>query len=216
MKALAYHVPVDGMESHASLAGAWKDLTKQRGYDADLLHYADTAKHRSREVLERKIATFPTVNDRTYEAACYLRWLAYGKRLGHGELGLLTDYDVLILANPADLGDTPCVFDAAPVCSASLLTGRLCHAFADYLVTRPDGYAATQVNGRPHTSDMYLFTEWAKLIGLPRHPTIEQKSPAESDWKGAKLIHFATDANYRTFGHNNKRQLLTEYANALR
>jgi hypothetical protein len=143
----------------------WATSWRDQGWEAVVLGRSDAERHPLYKTMMSRIDSYPTVNDKRYETACYLRWLALDAVSG----SFMTDYDVLNFALPVrderilallhgdptvpvvlDRGRTPCaVFFPSPSARSVVIEALLDE---DQVLA-----SAIDVDGRPHVSDMTLF-----------------------------------------------------------
>eukprot|EP00898_Chlorokybus_atmophyticus_P006941 jgi/Chlat1/7248/Chrsp58S00540 len=73
------------------LTAAWKASWEAQGWRAQILTHADAAKHPKYAEWRKALSQLPTVNNKQYELACFMRWIAMASIGG----GLMADFDVL-------------------------------------------------------------------------------------------------------------------------
>jgi hypothetical protein len=147
-----YYEPLNHADAD-EIVQLWRTSWERQGWQAKVLTRDAVLAHPLYEPLLAKVQTMPTVNSRDYEVACYLRWLAMVAVGG----GLMVDIDVVNVGQPpCALPEGLCCWedDRCPCCvsgSAEDFTAVV-QWFLDW-----DGHPQDQLDGRPHTSDMYIF-----------------------------------------------------------
>lgn len=163
----------------------WNQRWSLAGWEPVVLTEKDAQKHVNFEAANAKIESFPTVNPKVYERACWLRWLAIEAAGG----GLMVDSDVLpvrftpfVLPNVdqttiLDHGRVPCaVLVVGDSVSQEILNGD--HKIGLY-------------NGQPHYSDMIMF----QASSIPMVPM--GKALVDPGWETLPLVHLSSDALHR-------------------
>lgn len=176
------------------LVDAWRTNWKRAGWEPVVLTqgYA-TTNPRFRSVAP-VFATFPTVNPKQYEMACFVRWLAFqmaAKEVGGPVLAVdwdvgCVDYsDAMLHADFSSLRCTLLDADAVPCAVIGTAHGfdRLLDALVDPRYTRP-----VEVGGRPHVSDMTVVQkargQFLAAVRCNRHD-VDNRLP---------LVHVPTDS----------------------
>ena len=158
----------------------WKDSFDRHGFETTTLTEDDSMRHpRYAELLEL-VRQFPSVCQRDYENACWLRWLAYEQNAP----GLFTDWDVLnfaLVPEAVPTGDVISLHaDGGP--GAVYATGV---GIAGFISQFPDAPRRPwTVQGQTHTSDMTLFTS----LGYPRVDLCAMITSPSA--RTAPLVHF--------------------------
>lgn len=156
-----------------------------------------TAHPRYDEVLSH-IRTLPTVNNRDYEDACYLRYLALEQFCKeHGPV-LFLDSDVVnngagqqLFKWPMEMvSHTGMVYLNSIACAfACVIDSNGASKVVDAIMKASGGL--DEINGRPHTSDMYI----TRSMGFPSFPLcVDADDPA---WGYSPLIHCSTRSTNR-------------------
>lgn len=93
--------PSVSAKSHINMIRMWARSWFAKGYFPHVLTLRDARKHPDFIRLARKFAQLPTINPKTYELVCYLRWLAFEVAGG----GIFMDYDIFATSS-LNLTDT--------------------------------------------------------------------------------------------------------------
>lgn len=188
-----YHVDVAGMNmlDERKLLALWLDYWRSEGFDPLVLNEYHAKQHPLYAELDRKIATFGTVNPTGYERACWMRHAAVSFAGG----GFICDFDVFQLKPWERNRNLPknklTVFQGADWDSAcpSLVfgTSEAYDAFLKFILERPDCHFAEVINGSNHYSDMHCIREFIKEGGGQIDQQV--KNYNEPGWKEMKLVH---------------------------
>lgn len=81
----------DSVNENNKILYLWKTAWSLAGWKPRILTEEDAKRHPNYEELRRKFSAFPTVNEKEYEIACFMRYLAMAAVGG----GWMSDYDVL-------------------------------------------------------------------------------------------------------------------------
>ncbi len=178
MHALTYWHPVPELKSEAGLRQAWARNWARLGWQTQELKLAEAAAHPRYETFVIKARTWPTINPRAYEEACWLRWLALDQWLQQsGEPGaLLCDYDVFnvtvtpdVLQQHGKLGEHGMVsLDGILTCMGAIWVSR---DFAQVIPPLIEHFAmrlVTQLKEGPHVSDLMVFDRLFKSLKIGR------------------------------------------------
>jgi hypothetical protein len=176
-------VPEMDVDNEHKLIVLWQQSWRRFGFDPVVLTHLHAEAHPQWKEYDELVSSFPSVNPRAYELACWHRWLAFANVGG----GLIVDYDVMANAfdteqlmqavediNVLDAGGVPCAVYSVgdgPQKIVEAVLGRK-HAFGE-------------VNGHPHYSDMYFF----QMMGYPKLPLVAPFGAP--GWRNAPLIHFS-------------------------
>lgn len=165
---------------------------------------------RYRELLEA-VSALPTVNDRRYEEACWIRWLAFSWWLewyprDKGVSCLFIDYDVAA-TQPIEPPSSPCwlALGHDPGCFADK---PMLDTIIDAIIKRGKE-GIIEIDGKPHVSDMTLLNK----IGHEIAPNIAICSPYPST--STPLVHVS---NGSVIAHGNgktKLQIFRELSSKL-
>lgn len=98
MNLYTYYEPMAGgnPSRERALLELWADDWKRAGWEPRALGESNRLGHPLTDELLTRVSTYPTVNGRAYEDACYLRWLALDTVGG----GWFCDYDVFSATPP--------------------------------------------------------------------------------------------------------------------
>jgi hypothetical protein len=178
-----------GSPSAAGTLGLWVRSWKNNGWSPVVLTPVYYESHPMLRRLRERIAKLPTVNDRNYEAQCYLRWLAFDTRAP----GVFSDFDTINYSMKPE--DVPRVPEGDPKILSISHAGHpnpglfvanqagvrsMLHDFLHAEIPRDTIY------GRPHTSDMYYFFRRAvRAPGVNRCPNV-----GLGDWTHAPCVHW--------------------------
>jgi len=151
---------------HKKIVELYVQNWQAMGYKVEVLGLKDAIRHPDYSSYKRTVGKFPTVNGRSYELACFMRWLALDQVSGR----FMTDYDVFnidfdsetfirLVSNYAfssirvlnlDAGRVPCaVYVADELASHKLLSILKSKRMARL--------AETTIDGKRHVSDMHMF-----------------------------------------------------------
>ena len=174
------------------LIDVWAETWKRHGWEPCLLTTSNARLHPDYDRILAAVQKLPTVNGRTYEDACYLRWAALKMAGG----GLLVDYDVGNRGLRPDhvghyvndivhlhLNRVPCALYATKAGLDTVLGWFL------------DNPRIWTVNGKPHVSDMHIFAD--RSGAFPIDPVCCEFNDART--RGLPLVHFSSDT-VRAFG----------------
>jgi hypothetical protein len=157
----------------------WAESWKRHGWKPRVLTDRVVRQHPKFKEFSAAINLLPTVNNRAYENACYLRWLALQGVGG----GWMTDYDVINFGFKSRRGKGPvemldCTY--VPCAVWANIIGASCIA---ELIRR------YRPGKQTHVSDMMVFkTQFDKQsFGNPGTECVEFKVPG---WDKAPLVHF--------------------------
>jgi len=149
------------------------------GWDFEVLTERMAVRSELYSALDGKINSFPTLNDRMYERACFMRWCALDAVGG----GLLIDYDMINYSfKPEDLDFRESVILSAdkktpPIYAKGEDARILIKLFLDYNPPETD----------KHVSDMTIFRydsfpfKWLPVMLLF----------GEGAWHSAPLVHYS-------------------------
>lgn len=160
MNVFTYYEPTPLLGQEYLLA-CWQDSWRAKGWNPCVLGADDARRHPLFQAYNKAIKSFPTVNAREYEEACWRRWLAYSVASDeHVESIVATDYDVINRdlicgpgVRPAVLGRTLGLHENPT--AACVGSKRSFDAFV-MLALRSAERGIVRVDGRMHVSDMTL------------------------------------------------------------
>jgi hypothetical protein len=175
-KVYTYYALVNGMEEDQQwLLQKWKESWRANGWDPVVLGPMDA--NATPEELSI-IDSFPSINPRDYERACWMRWVAM-RDCG----GLMVDYDVM------NYGFTPehvppynnriRLFDGYVPCVVRGKQEDYANILAEFL--------SIKVRGVKHWSDMLAMEALQDKYDTGKE-CVEYGKPG---WKAAKLVHYA-------------------------
>ena len=191
MKVYTYYSNVGSMNAfeQARMIALWKASWSRHGWEPIVLTPADARANPMHDQLVAKFATFPTVNNKEYEMACWLRWIAMAM-VG----GTMTDYDVLAFGfTPADIPTNDGEFvsilaDNNPCpCAVSGTAQQYENTVRAFAEMMPGDSA---VHGdRPHFSDQSAVQAMSARL----RPHIHDLCPEyrSRHWQSAGLVHYS-------------------------
>lgn len=186
---MTYHETIPTW-NHGEILRMWRSNWQNAGFRVLVVGRNIAEKHPLFEQFFARIRTFPTINARRYEEACWIRWLAFEIMLEKlpSRRGIMADYDVfnqgfdkshMTLSEPIVCHErtrVPCMVEA---------NGQGARAIVEFLMHRDPGDAG-------HYSDMYAFKEslwpitgWCQEMG-------------EAHWESAPAVHIASGAVQRS------------------
>lgn len=188
MNICAYYEPLDSYNdaNHAQLLELWQNSWRQQGFTPHVLGRSDAEAHQCHASLMAAVATFPTVNPRAYEDACYRRWCAFASYgLTVNEPYVAADYDVFptvhfrreVVKSVAHIGLVN--YGHLP----SFVSGRRWHfeQIIDILRHhRPDPACR-------HTADMTILRANKRIFNVDAHKVLCYGQP---EWRSRPLVHF--------------------------
>lgn len=201
MTVCTYFAPIwgsDKVRQYRNLLTVWRRAWQEAGFNPVVLEEGRTQVPERVPEIENAFANSVTVNDRTYEVQCYLRW-AYVADLAARFAGPVLSVDGDTFPNPEcrshgffrrpasfwngefhvlDVGVNPC---------AVLTDGVSCQHWIDVLLENMATCRA-QIGGRDHTSDMVISQHTQ-----PRYPIrlcAPWGHPTGSEYP---LVHVGTD-----------------------
>ncbi|KAJ8020310.1 hypothetical protein HOLleu_39873 [Holothuria leucospilota] len=152
------------VKEHNDTINAWKRTWSQAGWNPRVLSEDDAKMHPEYDMLQKKFFALPTINQKEYEMACFLRHVAMAAVGG----GWMSDYDVIPLRMPK------CVeplnegrYTVYEHYTPSLVSGsgeeftRISKMMAN-IDWREHPGLYDRVRERPHVSDMHLFSLFVK------------------------------------------------------
>ena len=171
------------------LIDLWRESWSKHGWTPVVLTPEDVKPHPNHAAFVEAVARLPTVNNRKYELACYVRHLAMSMVGG----GLLTDYDVMCYGfTPQNLtslemkhAEEHLIFPLHHRRVPCAIYGNregfdwLCGQMMNW----PANVHRVEARG-PHLSDMII----CQRLQLPCEPVCVNY-PADG-WETAKLVHF--------------------------
>lgn len=154
-----YHDNVPGMGSQEWLLARWANSWKAAGFTPIVLSKDDAKTHKHWAELEKRFASYPTINPTAYETACYFRYIALVQRGG----GMMTDADVMNYGfTPEDLqaaiekapnSELPTIMlDASPCPCVVYGTAEQFNNAVTWFANNQEKCTKME-RGRPHASD---------------------------------------------------------------
>lgn len=197
MKIFTYYTHCAGHnpEPEVKLLALWKETWAKLGVEPFVLQEWHARQSPGFGEFHNAIGQLPTTNNRDYEKACFLRWLALAQVGG----GWMMDYDLF----PNRFSDLPHwtgaqmnrlqLMQANCVCpcfvyASSEVALRLCGEMA------PGKHGLRTINGQPHYSDQYVLCDLvdakADWIDLTHHVL----GYGDAGWEKAEFVHFSNSA----------------------
>lgn len=165
MKILTYHdtLPGEQYRGDTELNALWTLRWAALGFTPITLDWTHIESVRWREMAEQ-FGKLPTVNNRMYEQACWMRWCAYSdwadENMGACESVLVADYDVFNTGIPPDrfrrFEPRLTAYDSSAMIGCVRLNLEMLNAMPHMLLAFAPR-SLTKVNGRDHVSDMIAF-----------------------------------------------------------
>lgn len=199
MKIYTYFDATPGMSDQAPLIALWERSWRAYGWEPQILFPRIAEQHPLFKEFHARVNTYPTVNNRAYENACYHRWLALAQVGG----GWMSDYDVM------NFGMRPhtrkLAFELPErnyVPAVSFTTSKGVAQAVELLMSYgPEAKWPAQPG---HISDMLIFqNRLIKGRDLGEEKDIIIREYNEPDWKGFPLTHFSAGV-CRQAGRSNK------------
>lgn len=159
------------------LLGVWRRSWERRGWRTVVLGREDAMKNPKYGEYENRFMRYPSKNDRRYELACFLRWVAMEERGGYH-----CDFDVMNNGFDGEHGDGLTFYSKFLVPAMTWGTkedyGRMLELFMSY-----------DYEGKDHVSDQSILVENASRFEYVHRymmPEIEQ----EDNWFEYELTHY--------------------------
>lgn len=165
----------------------WERNWASKGWSPVVLTLEDAKKSPLYEDYARKVMSFPTVNNRTYESACFMRWLAMSQIGGYH-----CDFDVMNLRFHG--GHTNGLTLYSKYVVPAMMWGtkdnyrRMVELFMGY-IPKP---------GHSHVSDQSILVESQDTFPMERR-YIMPEFMQEGNWYNYEVVHFP---NSRMSGWN--------------
>lgn len=200
MKVYTYFEDLKIQPDSLWVLGKWKGIWACAGFEPIILGVKDFHKHPKYKVMDAKFHSFPTVNPKRYEIACFRRWCAMAV-IG----GFMVDYDVfpygLSPFTPDrglvfyDRGKVPCAVSGSKEDYEKMLRW-----FLGY-----EGEVDDCVNGRAHISDQTITTKQndATVIPLVLEPG-KHTNGCMIHFSNAHCSHDKRSSISSIYGSNNK------------
>lgn len=182
-----YFEEVTGINSDDSrkLIELWKTEWSKAGYRPIVLGRGDAEKHPQYKKLLKVFESFPSINPKGYDLACWLRWLAVSAAGG----GWMSDYDCYPLE--ARFGDQCADFEFFSGNDRDPFIPCIVRGSAEAYDGVLQMFANHKHDGK-HTSDMLVFTNsktYPANVSFHAHRTVREYG--ESGWKNGPAVHFS-------------------------
>lgn len=199
-----YFEPDPSLKDFDYVLSEWRRRWTAVGYNPIVLNENTARKHHNFEVFDAHVSSMPTVNPKSYERSCWLRWLAMEVVGG----GLATDSDVIPTANFGLSSEFKKLNELA---GTTVLEewGVPCAVWVD--PADPISQEILNYNevgesmGRPHASDMLYFLSAKRKSDVSLCAELRKEN-----WQVYPTVHLAT-YSLRELGFNGKE----DYAKAL-
>lgn len=154
-------------DHEVALLREWQRNWENAGWEACPLGIDEAVANPLWSRFNEGIESIPTTNDKTYETACWRRWLAYRTFSFTYGPSLYIDYDVAA-TEPIPRPEAPCWLGLG-YDSSCYADHRMLDKIIELMMTRASE-GIIEVNGRPHCSDMTILNklghEIAPNIGI--------------------------------------------------
>ncbi len=166
---------------HGDVVDLWRESWEKLSCPTTVLSRADAERNPIYQKLRDHISTFPTLNNRQYEEACFVRWCA--AQLAGDEPFVFMDYDIfptaLFQGWPEVNGLAE--FGAIPSCvmgKGSHFT-RFIQAFLEFQPSPHQGHMSDMGVIYPDADEYFdQRLKWCRCYGEPH-------------WRDMRLVHFA-------------------------
>lgn len=186
-----YYDRVQGKDrqEHEALIEKWASAWESAGWLPISLGPGTALLHPNYQALIEKFISLPTINNPSYELACWARWIAMAT-VG----GLMVDYDVLPFGfTPDDLvrniaAPCPLILSANnPVPCAVSGTAEQYSRAVNLMANTAKDFIADE-HGKPHISDQQFVQKNPELF-----PSVDIcRQYGSEGWEYAKLVHFSS------------------------
>ena len=179
MNVYTYYSPVGGLPAQGSIIERWTESWSAQGFSPVVLDQSHAEKHPHYAAHLAVFRSFPTINPREYELACYLRWLALEAVGG----GLMSDYDVMnVSLGQSEIDGRDIVFhERRRVPCLVQASDRGAAEIVKFLISNKPGAVS-------HWSDMLSLMQG-------QWPAMDHCTEiGDAGWETAKTIHFAHGA----------------------
>lgn len=177
----AFHIDL-GNERLNQTIPLWESIWRKHGWTPHILGMDDAKKHPEYNRLFEVAESMPTVNDRRFSTANFLRWCAFAR-----VNGAVSDYDVLPRA-PFPPRDFKMLFNGDNDGGPGFIVGecsdfeRIVNIFLNYQPRQEDNHLGT-----PHVSDM-VIQHYQKELYQSRENLL--KCYGVEGWNSVPLTHF--------------------------
>ncbi len=199
-----YFEPDNSMRGFDYVLSEWERRWTAVGYNPIVLTESNARRHPSFNAFDEHVSSMPTINPKSYERSCWLRWLAMEVVGG----GLATDSDVL---PTADFELSKEFKKINKLAGTTVLEewGVPCAVWvdpADPISQEIMNYHEVgESMGKPHASDMFYFFAAGRKGDVSLCADLRKEN-----WKVYPTVHLAT-CSLREMGFNGK----VDYALAL-
>ena len=170
------------------LLQVWERTWKHLGFSVIQLNRNDAKKHPKFEEFFESVQNLPTVNQRNYEDACYVRWcaaVAFIREWKKGEKVVLMDYDVFPTSNWEKF-PVQTFFTMFRGCQSVMGRERDFESIVELLLNY--GKCGPQV-GEVHVSDMTIIQSSQGRALFDTHLDW-MRDYGTLDWKRKPMVHF--------------------------
>lgn len=187
-------VPELNRDHELHLVHLWTHRWRAVGWDPWVLTEWDARKHPYFDEFDRVVSALPSVNPKSYERACYLRWLALAADGG----GYMADFDLIPYLVPGQCiklaeSESPRL-QMFQACSPSFVyaTSKVCEALCRDVFAKAPGEQT--INDQQHHSDQYA------LQAVPDGGMVERldlvKGYGDPGWESAPFVHYSAGSMY--------------------
>lgn len=186
-----YYDRVEGKDrqEHEALIEKWKQAWTEAGWEPIVLGHKKAREHGRYEELVADFVNLPTINNPSYELACWTRWIAMSM-VG----GFLVDYDVLPFEFTAgDLthhieAKCPTIQSANNPVPCAVYGTKAQYTLAAQLMANCAKDFIADEHGKPHISDQQFVQKNPELF-----PSVDIcRQYGSEGWEYAKLVHFSS------------------------
>ena len=185
-----YYEEIEGRDTKEQewMLATWADSWRQYGWSPKVIGPPEAKTHPFYKMFLERFMTFPTVNGKQYELACFIRWVAMVQVGG----GLMVDYDVMNRGfRPSDLVSSqnklPLIMADNNPCPCGVYGTAAQYDTACRFMAERGDEAITAEGGRLHLSDQHIVQHFKEFSAKP---IIYQYGQA--GWENAKLVHFSS------------------------
>ena len=181
MNVYTYHEDLREMPDQTELLHLWESSWQNRGWTPIILTEDHAKLHPHFSAFVKVVEKYPTVNPKTYELACFKRWLAMVQVGG----GWMVDYDVINYAfRPQPPGDGLTLY--AGSCCPCVTSGTT-EDYASAIQTFATYEGKYEVYpGAPHISDQDILRNLPNLYRV-RSNCINFSAEG---WEQSELVHY--------------------------
>ena len=186
----------------------WENSWRRNGWEPVVLRKEDLEKHPLLVEIQKHVEYLPTINNKQYEVACYLRWLAF--ELSGSQM--CVDMDLINYSfTPEDAEKLPqdkvvsLIHNGCPAAIHMPSGYRMWKHILNYKITH-----CGWENGIPHSSDQNMII---RLIDEKHEDFMAIdfcKQYGDAGWDNAPLVHFANGAIYSHGGGRTRIDVIRE------